>query len=151
MRSNWYASLVQMVTGGRNFKIRFEVITQFASMIDKDVMKYMKQRYFGYSDEPNDVDYVTGFLGREHAKQLDELKAGQFLYKFGKVVRQVENEPYQNTKKPKPYPRLPTEKTEAHEEAKKEETDLLRVAAMALQIGALFLFLACLAIALIGW
>ena len=152
MRSKEYAEVVQVVTGGRNFNIRFEVITQFASMIDKDIMKYMRQRYFGYTDEPNDLDYVTGFLGREHSKKLTELKAGQFLYKYGTTIKQIEIEPYETLHKPHPYPRLLLEKAEEKEEHEETgETDLVKVAAVALQIGASSLFLACLAIALSSW
>jgi hypothetical protein len=32
MRSKEFAEVVQMVTGGRNFKIMFELATQFVSM-----------------------------------------------------------------------------------------------------------------------
>ena len=148
MRSHELADVVQLVTGGRNYKIRFEVITQFASMIDKDVMKYMKQRYFGYSDEPNDIDYITGFLGREHSKKLTELKAGQFLYKFGKKVRQIKNPIYESKTKSKPYPKL-LEEPEPKED--RPETDLLKFAAVVFQVGALLIFLFALAVTLSGW
>ncbi len=121
---------------------------QYASMIDKDVMKYMRQRYFGYTDEPNDLDYVTGFLGRQHANELAELKAGQFLYKFGREVKQIKVEPYETLRKPKPYPWLLMGKRENKED--KTETNLMSVAAVALQIGALLIFLMAVALTLTG-
>lgn len=115
MRSNQYASLVQLVTGGRNYKIRFEIVTQFSAMIDKNVMRYMRQRYCGYTDEPNDIGYVGDMIGREYKDKLKTLKAGQFLYKHGNKVSLTEIEPYQSQLEPMPL-RVPsmyaTEKSE---------------------------------------
>jgi len=102
MRSRNYAEMVQLVTQGRNYKIRFEVITQFSAMIDKNVMRYMKQRFFGYTDEPNDTNYILSMLGKQHKEKLMSLNAGQFLYKFGNSIKLVEIEPFQNKTQPKP-------------------------------------------------
>jgi len=107
MRAKRYDTLVQFATAGRNFATRFEAVVQFSSMIDKDIMKYMKQRYFGYTDEPNDVDYVTNFMGRrkekgDYAVKLMNLKAGQFIYKHGHKTTVVENQPYIGNMKPQP-------------------------------------------------
>jgi len=51
LKSKVYQEVMRLVTSGRNFKIRFGLITQFASLVDKTVVKITKQRYFGYTDE----------------------------------------------------------------------------------------------------
>jgi hypothetical protein len=152
MRSKEYAEVVQILTGGRNFKIRFEAITQFSSMIDKNAMRYMKQRYFSYSDEPNDIDYISGFLGREHSKKLTELKSGQFLYKYGREIIEIEIEPYETLRKPEPYPNLMNVQAQAEpEQAEPQEPDLLQLAQWSFQIGSLLIFLIVVAIAFSSW
>jgi hypothetical protein len=70
---------VRALTQGRNFRISMALITQFSSMLDKDSMKFMVQRYFGVSNEPNDVSYLKGFLNK-HVQELKTLDSGEFLY-----------------------------------------------------------------------
>lgn len=107
MRSKANAPVVQVVTGGRNFGIRFGVITQFASMIDKDAMKYMKQRFFGYTDEPNDISYVTKFMSNKkkerdaYAEQLRNLQHGEFIFKNGLKTEKVYSPIYEYGNKTK--------------------------------------------------
>jgi tRNA splicing ligase len=59
-------------------------ITQFASMLDKNAMRYMKQRYFGATNERNDVKYVSSFLDNdsELTKKLKVLAHGVFIYNY---------------------------------------------------------------------
>jgi len=156
MKSKDYAEMVQIVTGGRNYNIRFEIVVQFASMVDKDAMKYMRQRYFGYTDEPNDQNYVTNFLGtnrqRENYEQkLMNLKAGEFLYKHGREVNPIYNPIYEGDgAKPLP-PLVPSMQVEAiGEEETTESTkpDWLRLAQAGFQVGSLLIFLLVLAISL---
>ena len=64
-------------------------------------MKYVHQRYFGYTDEPNDIDYFTDFLARnrdkdKYTEKLMSLKAGQFLYKYVNKVEESYIEPFNN-------------------------------------------------------
>ncbi len=102
MRTSKKASNIRMLlTEGRNYDVRFAAICQFASMLSKVAVKFMRQRYVGWSDEPNDVDYVTNLLGG-HKEKLKSLKAGQFLYKHGNDVNMIEIEPFQNETKAKP-------------------------------------------------
>lgn len=77
-----HSSAVELVTNGRNFNVRFGVITQFPSMIDKLLIKMCKQRYFGWTNEPNDVDYIDDIIGKEHAKNLEKLEVGEFIYSY---------------------------------------------------------------------
>jgi hypothetical protein len=95
---------VRMMTQGRNFGVRFCCITQFASMIDKKAMRYMRQRYFGYTDEPNDTEYILRMFPKEFkehgTRYLMGLKAGQFIYKCGNEVDQFEITPFTSETKP---------------------------------------------------
>jgi hypothetical protein len=92
LRSRNYENAVRLMTQGRNFKVRFMCITQFAALLDKQAMRYMRQRYFGFTDEPNDVDYISRIIGNE-AQKLSSLEAGQFLYWHGKLCK-IHIEPY---------------------------------------------------------
>jgi hypothetical protein len=96
MRSKRYENTVRMMTQGRNFKVRFMCITQFASLIDKNAMRYMKQRYFGFTDEPNDLSYIKRIIGNE-AEELRELNAGELLYWHRGKVSRVNIEPFSGT------------------------------------------------------
>ena len=71
MRAKRYQNTVRMMTQGRNYGVRFGCITQFASLIDKNAMRYMKQRYIGYTDEPNDVEYVKRFFPKKNREDLE--------------------------------------------------------------------------------
>ena len=97
----------RMMTQGRNFNIRFMCITQFAAMIDKNAMRYMKQRYFGSTDEPNDVEYIVKFFPKamkDYAeKTLRQMQAGEFLYKNGYDFDQFKIAPYHSEKTPKRF------------------------------------------------
>jgi len=109
MTAKRYQNTVKMMTQGRNFKVRFMCITQFSSMIDKKAMRYMKQRYFGATDEPNDVEYVTKFFPKKlrefMAVELQHLLAGKFIYKYGKETQIIQIEPFE-TEAP-PTPKIP--------------------------------------------
>lgn len=55
LRAKRLENTAKIMTRDRNFKIRFMCITPFSSLIDKKAMKYMAQRFFGYTSEPNDI------------------------------------------------------------------------------------------------
>jgi hypothetical protein len=104
MRAKIHRNAVRMMTQGRNYDVRFACITQFASLIDKNAMRYMKQRYFGYTDEPNDTEYILKMFPKEFREQtqkyLTGLKAGQFIYKNGNAIDQFEIVPFHSETKP---------------------------------------------------
>jgi hypothetical protein len=126
MRAKRYQNTIRMMTQGRNFGIRFACITQFASLIDKNAMRYMRQRYFGSTDEPNDFEYVLRFFPKnkrdEIAEEIVRLKAGQFIYKNGNHTELVKIEPYKCDIKPKlivtsnPSPASPSTIIKPHKE-----------------------------------
>ena len=104
MRAKRYQNTVRMMTQGRNYGIRFACITQFASLIDKNAMRYMKQRYIGYTDEPNDVEYVKRFFPKKNREDLEvtlgTLRNGEFIYKNGDKTERIQIEPYKSKTKP---------------------------------------------------
>jgi DNA helicase HerA-like ATPase len=71
---------IELVTNGRNFKVRYGTITQFPTMIDRLLIKMTKQRYFGWTNEPDDIRYIASIIGREMAKELPRLDIGEFIY-----------------------------------------------------------------------
>jgi hypothetical protein len=97
MRSKLYQNTVRVMTQGRNFKVRFMCITQFAALIDKNAMRYMKQRYFGYTDEPNDVDYIARIVGKNEAEKLQSLDVGEFVYFNRGKLSKIQIKPYENS------------------------------------------------------
>jgi len=93
MRARRFENTSMLMSEGRNYKVRFACITQFSAMIDKQAMRYMKQRYFGYTDEFNDVQYLKAFLGNE-CQELKKLDAGEFLYYHAGTVKKINIEPF---------------------------------------------------------
>jgi len=95
-----------LMTQGRNYGIRFGCVTQFASLLDKNAMRYMRQRYFGFTDEPNDLDYVKRFFPKEDRKEIEkelmELKVGQFIYKYGTHQQTFNIQPFHSNITPQP-------------------------------------------------
>jgi len=96
MRARRFENTSMLMSEGRNYKVRFCCITQFSAMIDKQAMRYMKQRYFGYTDEFNDVKYLRSFLGDE-AQELKKLDSGTFLYYNGGHIQKISIESYNST------------------------------------------------------
>jgi len=87
LRAKAFQYSVRLLTQGRNFRISMALISQFSSMVDKDTMKFMNQRFFGTSNEPNDISYLKGFLNKQ-AQELKTLNSGEFLYfNKGKISR----------------------------------------------------------------
>ena len=64
-------------------------------MLDKDTLKFMNQRFFGASNEPNDVSYLKGFLNK-HAQELKTLDSGEFLYFNKGKISKIGIEPYES-------------------------------------------------------
>jgi len=89
MRSKRYQEALRIITVGRNFNIRFGLITQWCALIDKTVIKFPRQKYLGYSDEKNDKEYLRNFIGKR-VDELETLEVGQFIYDFGKNTTKVQ-------------------------------------------------------------
>lgn len=89
MRSKKAQQTARLLTQGRNFKIRFIAITQFASMVDKLPVKMAQQRYFFRTSEKNDMAYVEEFVGSK-VDMLPDLKIGECLYDFGNITKRIQ-------------------------------------------------------------
>jgi hypothetical protein len=98
-----YAPIVDLVTVGANFNLRFGAITQFPAALDKGVVKITQQRYFGWTTEFNDRNYVKSFVGKEFVdpKQPDSvfnLRKGEFLYQLRNKIEKIQSTPYESPK-----------------------------------------------------
>ena len=96
LRAKRMQNAVRLLTQGRNFNIRMGMITQFAALIDKSAIRYMTQRFFGWSDEKNDLDFISSFIGEETAQNLKYLPSGDFIYSFPRenILEKIHIEPY---------------------------------------------------------
>jgi len=95
MRAKAFEYSVRLLTQGRNFKISMALVTQFSSMLDKDCMKFMCQRFFGASNEANDIRYLKGFLGKD-ATSLKTLEAGEFFYFNRGRISKIQIDSFEN-------------------------------------------------------
>lgn len=80
MKAKRLQNVVRLATVGRNYGIRLGIVTQFAAMTDKNILRYMAQRYFGWTDEWNDVRRIETMVGEDDAKSLKTFRSGDFLY-----------------------------------------------------------------------
>jgi len=119
MRAKRFGNSAMLLSEGRNYSVRFMCITQFANLLDKTAMTYMRLRYFGYSSEPNDTEYIARFFPKEDRdgikKSLRNLKNGEFLTMNGQIIsikpfessitkRRIMNDIKPKTEMPKPTP-----------------------------------------------
>jgi len=100
-RSKAFQELYRIITVGRNYGIRYALITQFAALVDKTAVKMTKQRYFGYTDELNDVHYIVNFIGKNHASELADLKIGEFIYDYGTRTEKVQTPIFKAERRPR--------------------------------------------------
>jgi hypothetical protein len=91
-KKNVLDGVLDLMTVGANYKIGFGLITQFPAMVDKTPIKACLQRYFGWTWEKNDVNYIKGFLPKEWSEKLRDLQRGQFIRQCRNDIRIVENE-----------------------------------------------------------
>lgn len=91
LRSNDTQELLRLIGCGRNYNIRYGLITKFSAMVDKLVIKLCKQRFFGWSNEKNDLTYLKGFLG-DRSSELGDLQVGEFLYSYSGKIAKVKTE-----------------------------------------------------------
>jgi len=102
LRSEKARNTTMMLTEGRNYAVRFGCVVQFSSMIDKNAMRYMKQRYLGWTNEKNDVEYLRSFIGNK-VGELKKLKAGEFMYSnpSENTLKKIAIQPFSTEKKPR--------------------------------------------------
>jgi len=84
-----YGPVLDLISVGANFGVRFGLITQFPANVDKAPVKITQQRYFGWTTEKNDLNYIKSFLTeKEDIDALKKLNKGEFIYQLrGKTQR----------------------------------------------------------------
>ena len=94
LRSKIFQEAVRLVSVGRNYGIKFCLVTPFASNVDKYIIKLCGQRYLGYTTEPNDIKYLKGYL-EERVGELKTLRPGQFFYECRGAKTLIYSEEYE--------------------------------------------------------
>ena len=94
-RSSLCESVLDVVTVGANYGLRFGLITQFPALVDKPPVKITQQRYFGWTWERNDVAYIKAFIGKEWAAKLQSLQKGEFIYQCRDKTELIKTAVYQ--------------------------------------------------------
>lgn len=100
-----FSPCIDIVTVGANFNLRFLAVTQFPAMIDKALVKVCQQRYFGWSTEMNDLNYIKAFVGKQYVTPTNKdgspnensvfnLRKGQFLYQLRNKIEKIQSAPY---------------------------------------------------------
>jgi hypothetical protein len=97
LRSRKTQNSIRLICVGRNIGVSACAVSQFPSLIDKELVKHSGQIYIGYSTELNLLVYWKGILG-SYAEKLKELSNGQFVYYHRNKISLTEIEPYQNAK-----------------------------------------------------
>lgn len=90
-----YGNVLNVVSNGRNFNVRFGLITQFPANVDKAPVKITQQRYFGWTTEKNDLAYIKSFLNtKQELEQLKNLNKLEFLFQYRGRVEKIKIAPY---------------------------------------------------------
>jgi molybdopterin-guanine dinucleotide biosynthesis protein len=100
-----FSPCVDLITVGANYNLRFGVVTQFPSSIDKALVKVTQQRYFGWSTEMNDLKYIRSFLGQDYVSptlkngqanpnSVFNLKKGEFVYQLRSQIEKIQSSRY---------------------------------------------------------
>lgn len=96
-RQNLFDGVLDLVTVGANYKLRFGLITQFPAMVDKAPVKITMQRYFGLTWERNDINYIRALIGKEEAQSLRDLEKGEFVYQYKKNLQRIKTPLYRES------------------------------------------------------
>lgn len=91
-----YEGVLNLVTVGANYNLRFGLITQFPALVDKSPVKIAMQRYFGLTWEKNDVNYIKFFIDKEWAQQLKTLQKGEFIYQCRNTIERIQTPKFQS-------------------------------------------------------
>jgi hypothetical protein len=88
--SEKFEPIINLVTVGRNFKLRYAFATQFPAMCDANLFKSPQQRYFGWTTEFNDVSRIRSYFPRKRKNELEdelrELGKLRFIYQYGNTI-----------------------------------------------------------------
>lgn len=97
MRAKRFQNVVRLLSVGRNIDIACLLISQFPAMLDKFAVKHtISQCWFGFTKEPNDLQYLKRILG-DTSEELTKLNDGEFLYLDRKGIEKIGIEPYESS------------------------------------------------------
>jgi len=94
LRSLKTQNSMRVLTVGRNVNISTCAISQFPSLIDKELIKNCGQIWIGYTSELNALKYWKGILGKRTEK-LKGLQNGEFIYYCRNNISKIQIEPYE--------------------------------------------------------
>jgi hypothetical protein len=95
--SNPLEDVFKLVTVGANFGLRFGIVTQFPALIDKSCVKITQQRFYFWTWEKNDVQYLKAFLGKTWSEKLGTLEKGECLCQNRMNISQIRTPIFTNT------------------------------------------------------
>lgn len=93
LRSKRTQHSMRLLTVGRNIGVSCCVISQFPSLVDKELIKHAEQIWLGLVCELNTLSYWNGILGK-YTETLKGLQNGQFVYYHRNKISLTEIEPY---------------------------------------------------------
>jgi hypothetical protein len=91
-----YGNVLSFLTLGRNFHLRYGLISQFPSYVEKYLIRNTQLRYYGWMHETNDIRYVSSMISREAVQKLKTLEAGEFLYENMGRIKLLKTSMYEN-------------------------------------------------------
>jgi len=89
LKGKAFEEVMRILNLGRNFNhLRIMILTQFAANVDKKAVKPCGQKYMGFTDEPNDLGYLSGWV-KKRTEELAELEVGEFFYRYKKILEKI--------------------------------------------------------------
>ncbi len=100
LRSIEAQEILRLITVGRNYNLRFILLTQRPATVDKTCVSLCGQKYLGRVDELNDIKYLRNWVG-DYVKELPSLAIGQFVYDKGNEVEVIEVPIFRSLRRPR--------------------------------------------------
>jgi len=100
LQSTEAQEVLRLMTVGRNFNLRFILITQRPATVDKTAVSLCGQKYLGRVDELNDIKYLRNWIG-DWVEKLPSLNIGEFIYSKGNDMEVVQTPLFVPVARPK--------------------------------------------------
>jgi len=89
LRSNEAQQILRLLTSGRNYDLSSIAITQRPALTDTSVFELCFQKYFARMNGENDLRKVASYIGFDRAKELENLRLGEFIYDKGSETKKI--------------------------------------------------------------
>jgi len=89
LRSLASQEILRLITVGRNFNLRYILLTQRPSLVDTTCIALCGQKYLGKTDEENDKKKCKNWI-QDYAQELDMLNVGEFIYDKGNYTVKIQ-------------------------------------------------------------